>query len=130
MDEVMMMNQGDVVEPNPQENAQQHLMFHNKYLQDNIHMIPVEYRQLHIQHIVQTQMMIQQQQQMMQMAQAASMMQQTGQGLIGQGGQGGGFVAQPSTGREATTAMGQAQAAGRQNVPGINTSQSAPPITT
>ena len=89
-------------------------------------MIHPEYRQLHVEHIVKTQMMIQQQQQMMQMAMAASQMQQTGQGLIGQ--QGGGFMAQPSVGREPTAAMGQAQAAGRQNVPGINTSAAAPAI--
>ena len=128
MDEVMMMNQGDVVEPNPQENTQQHLQFHTKYLQDNFSMIQPEYRQTHIQHIVKTQMMIQQQMQMMQMAQSAAMMQQTGQGLIGEGGGGGGFMAQPSVGREPLTAIGQAQAAGNQNVPGVNTSASAPPI--
>lgn len=123
MEENMRMAQGEYIGPNPQENAQQHLAMHQAYLMQNQHLIPPEYKQLYVQHIVETQTMIQQQQQMMQYAQAASMMQQTGQGLIGQGGQGGEFVAKPDVGRSPMQAIGQAQAAGRQNPPGINTKQ-------
>lgn len=129
MEENIRLAQGDYVQPNPQENAQQHLAMHQAYLMQSSHLIPPEYKQLFIQHIVETQAMLQKQQQMMQHAQAAAMMQQTGQGLIGQGGQGGGFVAKPDVGRSPMQAIGQAQAAGRQNPPGIDTKAAmAPPI--
>ncbi len=123
VEEVMRMSQGDYVRPNPQENAQEHLAVHQAYLVQNGHLIPPEYKQLFIQHIVETQQMLQQQQQMMQYAQAAAMMQQSGQGLLGQGGQGNEFMAKPDVGRSPMQAIGEAQAAGRQNPPGINTKQ-------
>jgi hypothetical protein len=129
MEENIRMSQGDLVKPNPQEDVQQHLAMHQAYLMQNGNLIPPEYKQLFVQHIVETQVMLQQQQQMMQYAQAAAMMQQTGQGLIGQGGQGGGFVARPDVGRSPMQAIGQAQTAGKQNVPGIPTGPGmAPPI--
>lgn len=127
MEENIKMAQGDYIGPNPQENAQQHLAIHQAYMMQNINLMDTEYKQLFIQHIVETQQMLQQQQQMMQYAQAAAMMQQTGQGMVGQGGQGGGFVAQPDVGRSPMQAIGQGMAAGRQNVPGINTREGMAP---
>jgi len=127
VDEARMMDQGDYVEPNPQENVQQHLEFHSMYIQENWNLIAPEYRQLHVQHISETQLMVQEQQKMLQMSQAAAMMQQQApQNMLGGGG---GFMAQPDVGRSPMQAIGQAQAAGRQNPPGVNTqAATAPPI--
>ncbi|MFX0022186.1 MAG: hypothetical protein ACFE9S_07655 [Candidatus Hermodarchaeota archaeon] len=122
MEIAIRLSQGDYVKPNPQENAQQTITLLQTYLIQNRHLITPEYKQLFVQRIVETQMMLQKQQQMMQYAQAAAMMQMTGQGLLGQGGQGGGgFVARPDVGRSPMQALGEGLAAGRQNQPGINT---------
>ena len=80
MEENMMMSQGDYVKPNPQEQVQMHLASHQAFLNDSRGLIAPEYKQLILQHIIETQVMLQQQQQMMQFAQASAMMQQTGQG--------------------------------------------------
>lgn len=129
LEENARMAQGELISISPQDDDQQHMMMHNAHMVNNANVLMPEYKQLFIQHIVEHSRAAQLKQQMMQHAQAAAMMQQTGQGLIGQGGQGGGFVAQPDVGRSPMQAIGQAQAAGKQNQPGVNTSQGmAPPI--
>lgn len=129
-EENIRMGQGDYVSVNPQDNDQHHLMMHNVYEVNNSSLMAPEYRQIFIQHKVEHMQAMQQKQQAMQWAQAAAMMQRTGQGLIGQGGQGGGeFVARPDVGRSPMQALGEGLAAGRQNPPGINTREAmAPPI--
>lgn len=85
-----------------------------------------EYKPIFMKHKMVTMQMAQQQESMLKMAQAAS--QLPPEMMLGNGGnRGGEFMARPDVGRSPMQALGNAQAAGRQNQP-MNLTNTAAPI--
>ena len=124
MDENRMMASGQYVDPNPQENFQMHMASHMQF-EINGQVAP-EYKPIFMKHKMVTMQMAQQQESMLKMAQAAS--QLPPEMMLGNGGnRGGEFMARPDVGRSPMQALGNAQAAGRQNQP-MNLTNTAAPI--
>uniref|UniRef100_A0A6M3II88 Putative structural protein n=1 Tax=viral metagenome TaxID=1070528 RepID=A0A6M3II88_9ZZZZ len=116
--EIDMMMGGKYVQPNAQENFQEHVAQHMQVLMTKGQFIPPQIKQLILRHIKDTQQMAQYQNEMLQMSQAAGKLPQ--QALLPHGG-GSDFMAKPDVGRSPMQSYGQALAAGKQNPQGVTT---------
>jgi len=114
-----MLVGGQYVQPNAQENFQAHVAAHMQFVITNARFLPPQTKQLIMRHIDDTQKMAQYQTEMLNMSQMAGKL--GGQGMVGGGGNGGGFMASPDVGRSPMQSIGQAMAGGRQNPQGVQT---------
>lgn len=118
--EINIMAQGQYVSPSPQENINHHLAVHQAFMMSpQYQLVPINYRPLFEQHIMETMAIAQQQQQMIETARMISDATAGGENLIGGGN--GNFMAKPDTGQSPLAAYGRGMAQGRVNQPQINT---------